>query len=433
LSGCATFDDVHFDQQASDQFNQLAGATFDVNARQSSVSLLAMLPNDELEQLVVTALNHNPNLQQSLLSLKSAQQQLIGTSSMQWPTVTAGVSGNKSQGSAISYTPSIDVAWTLDIWKLLANGTSAGQATMMASGYAYQGTRDILVAQVMQAYLGLIQTRQLTEIETQRVAILKTNEQIIVSRYQKGLIDLKDLDTAKTSTQSSQATLVSYQADYDSAVRNLTLLTGQAKNVVSVVAVFPEVAQPLALLSSQDLSRRPDLQQAYQVIVASQYQHKVAYKSLLPSFSLSGSLSNIGSNLHETLFGSAAWQLLGQLSAPLFDRGNLSSEVEVAKLNAQQSYWAFQSTLLTAVNEVQNAQALEQSLTSQISLTNAALLSARRSEQAYTSRYRLGTSSLLELLEVQQQTFSLKAQLTQLTYQRLANRISLGLALGLGV
>ena len=37
------------------------------------------------------------------------------------------------------------------------------------------------------------------------------------------------------------------------------------------------------------------------------------------------------------------------------------------------------------------------------------------------------------LLLVSQQTFSLQAQVTQLTYELLNNRITLGLALGLGV
>ena len=51
----------------------------------------------------------------------------------------------------------------------------------------------------------------------------------------------------------------------------------------------------------------------------------------------------------------------------------------------------------------------------------------------YTERYRQGSVSLIDLLNIQQQTFSLQAQVTQLKYEKLNNRISLGLALGLGV
>ena len=54
-------------------------------------------------------------------------------------------------------------------------------------------------------------------------------------------------------------------------------------------------------------------------------------------------------------------------------------------------------------------------------------------DSIYTSRYRQGTVSLIDLLNIQQQTFSLQTQVTQLKYEKLNNRISLGLALGLGV
>ena len=79
-----------------------------------------------------------------------------------------------------------------------------------------------------------------------------------------------------------------------------------------------------------------------------------------------------------------------------------------------------------------NAIAQDNAISERLNLTQLALESAQRSEVTYTSRYRQGTVSLLDLLQIQQQTFSLQAQVTQLTYERLNNRITLGLALGLG-
>ena len=51
----------------------------------------------------------------------------------------------------------------------------------------------------------------------------------------------------------------------------------------------------------------------------------------------------------------------------------------------------------------------------------------------YQQKYRKGLVPLLDLLNVQQQTFDLQAQLDDLIFQRLSNRIDLGLALGLGI
>ena len=444
VSACSTFEDVNYDKQANQQLQNLAGVNIndfenkanvnnsdDVNA--NTVALTELLTVDEVNGLIDSALANNPSLQQTLLTLKTAEQQLTSTSSALWPALSAGVSANKSENASTVYTPSLDVSWTLDIWQQTANATSAQESTVLANAYAYQGARDLLAANVMDAYLGLVQYAQLIAIESGRVAVLNTNEQIIVNRYKKGLNELSDLETAKSSTQSSQATLVEYQAQYQQALRNLSLLTGLSKNELDYRTSFPKVLVPLNDLSSQNLARRPDLQQAYQNILASQYQHQVAYKSLLPSLSVNASLTNSDSNLHDALFGSSAWQLLGQLSAPIFNAGKLTSEVEIAKFSAEKSYWSFQETLLTAVNEVDNAIAQEQAITERLALTKSAFESAKRSESTYTTRYRQGTVSLIDLLQVQQQTFSLQIQVTQLTYQQLTNRITLGLALGLGV
>ncbi|WDD98612.1 TolC family protein [Thalassomonas actiniarum] len=433
LSACSTFDDVAFDDKASTQLQALAKTSFEQANQTAAIPLTELLAIGEVNHLITTALANNPGLQQTWLTLKTAEQQLKVTSTAQWPDISAQLNATKTEANSANYNPGLSVAWTVDIWQQLANATSAGEANLAASGYAYQGARDLLAANIMQSYLTLVQYAQLIDIEKRKVSTLKTNESVIVDRYRKGLIDLKDLDTAKSSTQSSQATLVEYQEQYQQALRNLALLTGVTKNQLIYRSEFPQVVMPLDKIQSQNLARRPDLQQAYQGIIADQYRHKVAYKALLPDLSLSASLSSTNTNLHDALFGSNAWQLLGQLTAPVFNAGKLKSEVEIARLSAEKSYWAFQETLLSAVNEVDNAIAQEQAISKRLVLTESALQSARRSEITYTERYRQGTVSLIDLLQVQQQTFSLQTQVTQLTYQKLNNRITLGLALGLGV
>ncbi|EAP94443.1 hypothetical protein V12B01_11115 [Vibrio splendidus 12B01] len=57
----------------------------------------------------------------------------------------------------------------------------------------------------------------------------------------------------------------------------------------------------------------------------------------------------------------------------------------------------------------------------------------QRSFTSYEEKYRQGLVDIFDLLTVQQQTYDLEAQLTQTIYNRLVNRIDLGLALGLGV
>ena len=117
----------------------------------------------------------------------------------------------------------------------------------------------------------------------------------------------------------------------------------------------------------------------------------------------------------------------------MFEGGKLRAQADIATLTAEKAYWSYKETLLTAVNEVNNALGQEQSLSRQQNHIHDALTSANRSFANYQTKYRQGLVNIIDLLSVQQQTFDLEAQLTQLIYNRLVNRIDLGLALGLGI
>jgi outer membrane protein TolC len=88
--------------------------------------------------------------------------------------------------------------------------------------------------------------------------------------------------------------------------------------------------------------------------------------------------------------------------------------------------------LLTAVNEVENTLTQENALAAQQMHLEDAVASAQRSYASYREKYQQGLVDIFDLLNTQQQTFDLQSQLIQTTYNRLTNRIDMGLALGLG-
>lgn len=136
--------------------------------------------------------------------------------------------------------------------------------------------------------------------------------------------------------------------------RTLATLSGQRLLNLEYSLVLPEVLLPLAGLPEQTLERRPDLKSAYHRISARDYQTRVAYKALLPSIDLQTALLSTAASPSGILTTSPGWLLLGGLTAPLFNGGQLRSQAEIAKLETEQAYWQFRNTLLTAVQEVED-------------------------------------------------------------------------------
>lgn len=154
---------------------------------------------------------------------------------------------------------------------------------------------------------------------------------------------------------------------------------------------------------------------------------------MLPSISLSAALSDAAESPRMALFTSPIWSLAAQLTQPLYQGGQLKAAAEVAKLQTAQAFQGYRDTLLTAVNEVEDALGQEKVLQQRLTHIRNALQSSRSNLTQYETKYRNGLVELSDLISAQTTMFDLEAQLDELIYEHLANRITLGLALGLGV
>lgn len=407
----------------------------------SHTALNQLINTPVLAELITQALAANPNLQQILLTLQIRQAERRQTFGQRLPQVEAGLNTSKSEtatGTESSeqtdtrYTGSINISWEVDLWGKLANSDYAMRKDIQQQAWLVQAARDSLVAQICQVWLSLVAQQHSIGIRQAQVLSLDKNQQFIATRYRSGLGSLEDLDSIQTNLASAKATLESERELKTQLQRSLAVLLGTS-HLPSPLLIgdYPEVLVPLAELPQQTLQRRPDLQAAYSAIEAADLRRKVAYKDLLPSINLSATLEDAANSPRQALLTNPLWSLLGQLTAPLYQGGQLKAAVDIADLEVAQSYQNYRSSLLTAVNEVEDALSLQNSLDIQYQHISNAVTNSQRNLEQYRQKYRVGLANILDVLSVEQQTFDLQAQQDDLLLQRLSNRIDLGLALGL--
>lgn len=462
LSACTSTDDRALSESASSSTGN--NVVWQSQAQQQESTQTLLLNSDttltdvidikELPHLagyIDEALSSNASLQQSLITLRKAQLAIDSAKADRNLNVDASFSASKSETTnsnastssstssnsiSPSYSASMNVSWELDLWQKISDGISAANLDAASARASYQSARDSLVANVVRSYIDVLTQQQLLNIEQSRLTVLENNEAVILKRYSTGLGSLDDLDTARTSSANTRATIAQYENALLTAKRTLAVLLGrqnQSLNELNTQVSFPDVLLPLTTLPKQDLARRPDLQAAFYALKATEFEVDVAYKALLPSISLSASLSDNASTPSQALFTNPLWSLLGQMTAPLFQGGALRAQVEDAKLTSANAWWQYRETLLTAVQETQNALDSETALSARISHTNVALANAERSVSTIEGQYRQGLADILDLLSVYETRFNLQAHAVELHAQKLQNRIDLGLALGLGV
>jgi NodT family efflux transporter outer membrane factor (OMF) lipoprotein len=443
LSACATAPDSSYSQIASAQTGKDISWNAQSEQAKAATSLTDLVSLPGLDSFIQEALAHNTSVQQTLITLRRAQVAIDSAKAEGRVNASASLQGTKTSDKAsqttdatTSYTAGLNISWELDIWQKISDGVDAASFNAASARATLQATKDMLVANIIRSYLDIITQKQLLAVEHSRLEVLQNSESVILTRYRTGLGSLDDLDDARTDSASTKATIAEYEYNLATNLRAFALLLGRQDLTLDdfpTIEEFPQVSTPLATLPAQDLARRPDLQSAYFALKSTESSVDVAYKALLPSISLSAALSDSATTPSQALFTNPVWTLLGQMTAPLFQGGALRAQIKDAELASLNAWWQYRETLLQAVKETQDALDNERSLTLQRKYTEQALANATRSADTAQGQYRQGLIDILDLLSVYNTRFNLQSQQLQLHASQLANRIDLGLALGLGV
>jgi len=181
------------------------------------------------------------------------------------------------------------------------------------------------------------------------------------------------------------------------------------------------------------LINRPDLRSAWQEVIAADKSVKVAHKEMFPSLTLTGSLGTQSRAFSDLMSGASIWSLASNLVLPIFNAGQLESDMNAAQSRAEQAWINYLQTVLNAFKEVEQALDREALLAGQEIAQQEAVTYAENTAHIFEERYKNGLVSILEYLTAQNTVFDIKSQLLEVRNERLKNRVTLALALGKGV
>lgn len=401
-------------------------------------SLLKLFATDSLIEIVDRALENNPDLQRSQARLDEVGFELKRAQSSLFPSLTANGTANRSSpvGSptTTSYSANLDAAWEVDVWGRIRSGTSAAKSDLSAAAADHDAARQSLAAQTMKAWFELVAAEKSLDLNQRSVESYRSTEELVDRRFELGENTLATLDLARSNLETARADLVAAKDRRDQAARNLLILAGDYPDTALSSASWPTLDRGVAAgLPSDILLKRPDIVAAFDRIQAADSRSKAAHRDLFPSFVLTGSGGRQSSELSD-LSSSAfdSWSALLNLSMPIIDGGQRRAALKAANKRSEQAYFSYQSTVLNALREVENALGSELYLASEEQTRLLALESARRSYERTQRDYEEGLVGILALLETQRSVFNIEQQTINLKAARLNNRVSLALALGKG-
>jgi multidrug efflux system outer membrane protein len=418
----------------------------------------------ELQSLVERAVERNLDLELALERVREARAAAGIARSRRFPSVDFNASairlrggfnqgvvravpssaGTDSRASLLSpfetgsIQGSLGASWELDIFGGIRRGAQAAAADAVAAAENSRAVRVILLADVGRFYAELrgLQTR--LQIAQSNIRTQEETLELTRIRAKAGLATELDVTRAEAQLETTRAAVPDLRAGIEMSIHRLGVLLGEEPGALRtelegaqpILAAAPDIGVGVP---SDLLKRRPDIRRVEAQLQAAMSRVGEARADLFPRFFLTGTAGRQGTELRALAFGAGNFFSAGPgISLPIFNRGRIRSNIAVQQSRERAAVIAYQSTVLTALEEVQNAlvqYAEEQERRDRLA---RAVEASRLAVDLATERYRAGLADFLEVLEAQRDLYAGEDNLARSRTELAADIIALYRALGGG-
>lgn len=405
------------------------------------------LRDPELNTLVEEAVAGNLDVATAKAKIREARASYRQSAGTLLPSVdgsgsaTRNKSAETTTGSDATYSEyqaGFDASWELDLFGANRRGVEAARYGLDASQEELRSTLLTLVGDVASYYTQARGYQARIALARRSAASQRQTAELTRTMAQAGTATAADVAKAMGQAASTEAAVPTLEASYAQAVHRLAVLAGRPPASLSErlkrVAPIPAPRLPMPTGIPADLLlSRPDLRMAERQYA--QYTARIgqAEAARYPSVSLTGDISTAALKLGDLGKNSSiGWSFGPTLSVPVFNAGQLQAAVEVAKAQRDQYFIAYRSSVLTALEDVENALVL----LSQERIRIAKLASSAKSygdaARLEGTLYKAGETSLLDVLDAQRSLYSAEDSLLQSRVLLATNYIALNKALGGG-
>lgn len=401
--------------------------------------------DDQLQQLIRTALKNNYDVRIAATRVLEAQAQLGITRADQYPQVSGGAQINSARYPKSPISPPYQInagqvlltaSWEIDLWGKYRRATEAARASLLASEWNQRGVINTLVSNVATAYFDLRNLDYQLEISKQTLASRRDSLKLTEALEQAGNVSLVDVRQSEQLVYTASEEIPALEKQIAQTEDLISILLGEnPADVARGLKLTEQPHQPSIPpgLPSTLLERRPDIQAAEQQLIAANAEIGVAKAAYFPDISLTGE-GGFQSDALVRLFGGPAglWSFGPQLTQPIFTAGKIRSNVKLTEAQEQQALLTYQQTIQNAFQDVSDAliayRKNREFREQQELLTEA----TRGADELSKTRYQGGVTSYLEVLTSETDYFGAQLQLAQARADELTAYAQLYSALGGG-
>ena len=401
----------------------------------------------------------------SNLDLKIAQTRIREARADYWRTIATGLPGINARSSLIRRGNNINVAnqstgagggapggsnqtydifqngfdasWELDLFGGVRRAVESADANLESEE---ENRRDVLVTllgDVARTYIDLRSNQQMSRVTRNNLQSQEDTLQLTKLRHQAGLTSELEVAQSEGLTAETRAQAPVYETAVKQSIHALSILLGHPPGNLSkrleTEAPLPVSTDPgLADLPAELLHRRPDIRKAERKLTQANADIGVATAELYPKITLTAFLGMQNTNLAALTPVGKSWSAASAITMPIFNWGRIQANIRAKEALNEQAFLNYQSTVLKAYREVEDALIAHVEEGQRIAALQQAVEAQQLSLSLSTERWRKGLSAYLDVLTAERALLLTQRELVDSHARQSAQLVALYKALGGG-
>ncbi len=374
LSGCGLYNKY---EKTVEEPADIFGTTDDIMTAMGDKSIADLswrefFTDPKLQQLIEQALANNTDLNTARINIEKSQIALKTKRLAYLPSLYFSPQGSLSSFDGAkatkSYTLPLDVSWDIDVFGSITNKKRAAKAALLQAQLTEESTRSNLISTIAQEYFYLQLLDRKMEILIQTDSLWKASLETEKALYENGQAYSTAVNQQEASWLDVKTQIVGIRRSIRSTENEICSLLcitprhidrsywgaeGQYHSATEGMRMFDENYSKVGV-SALMLERRPDIRLANAYMEEAFYNTQAARAAFFPSITLTGE-AGWSNNSGMVNPGKLLLQLVGQLSQPIFARGQIKGNYKTAQLTEENLKKKYVQTVVDAGNDVNEA------------------------------------------------------------------------------
>jgi NodT family efflux transporter outer membrane factor (OMF) lipoprotein len=395
-----------------------------------------------LQTLIEQGLERNPDLLNAALNVKMYESMLTAAKLAFLPAVNIGQQSPMATISTLytdpsvttkSYTLPITASWTLDLFGNILSQKRSTQMKLLGMKDYQMAVRAQIIGGIANSYYTLLMLDEQLRIVTEMSKMAKETWDMMALQHQLGRVRSISVQSAEAAYLTTQTQANDFRRQIRATENALSLLIGQQGQQIPRSTLY-EQALPTEFSTGVGvalLQNRPDVHYAEMALASCFHDVQTARSQFYPNITVGASLAftNSNGNLNP---GKWLASLFGSLTQPIFQRGALTVNLKVKKMQYEQAFNTWQNAILKAGNEVSNALVNYRGYDDNSKIESQRVELLMKTVEDTKALYHRSGSSYLEVLTAQNQLLSAQLNKANAEFNKMQSVVSLYTALGGG-